>query len=259
MKLIKKILILSLFLPVTSFAQATTTLSTTSMIKVTIPPGLRKEEVANILTKNLGWTAKQKKNFLAYTNQTYNYIEGVYLPETYLIPPNEDPKVTFKRLTSKFNENFSPLQKEFAKQNFPWIKALTLASIVQREAANKDEMPLIAGILLNRIDGRIHLGVDATLQYIRGDKNTSVKGATTTAYWAPITVADKKIDSKYNTYKYYGLPPHPIASPSLDAIKAVLGPASTTCLYYLHDKTGVIHCSATYDEHLQNIEQYLKS
>lgn len=221
------------------------------MVWIVIPPGLRKEEVANILAKNLNWSAKQKRNFLAYTNQTYNYLEGVYFPDTYLIPLNEDPKVTFNRFISKFNENFSVPQKEFAKQNFPWMKALTLASIVQREAANKEDMPLVAGILLNRIDQRIHLGVDATLQYVRGDKG---KG-----FWAPITVLDKKTDSKYNTYKYYGLPPHPIASPSLDAIKAVLNPASTTCIYYLHDKNSFTHCSNSYEEHLQNIEIFLKA
>ena len=260
MLLFKKLLLLTVFVPVFCFAQiATTTTSTSTLyIKVTIPPGLRKEETSNILAKNLNWTDKQKKNFLAYTSQTYNYLEGVYYPETYLIPVNEDPKKTFERIISKFNENFSSLQKEFAKQNFPWLKALTLASLVQREAANKDEMPLVAGILLNRIDARMHLGVDATVQYVRGDKNANIKNATTTAYWAPISIADKKINSKYNTYKYIGLPPHPIASPSLDAIKAVLNPASTSCLYYLHDKNGIIHCSTTYQEHLENIENYLK-
>lgn len=220
------------------------------MVWVVVPPGLRVEEVANLLTKNLNWTDKQKKNFLAYTNQNYNYIEGVYFPDSYLIPVDEDPKITYTRFISKFNENFSPLQKQLAQQNFPWLKALTLASLIQREAANKEEMPLIAGILLNRIDQKVKLGVDATIQYIRGDKG---KG-----YWAPITVADKKIISKYNTYANYGLPPHPIDSPSLAAIKAVLNPAQTDCLYYLHDTSGTIHCSKTYDEHLQNIEVYLK-
>lgn len=228
------------------------------MVWITIPPGLRVEETANILAKNLNWTASQKKNFLAYTSQNYNYLEGVYYPDTYLIPVGEDPKVTYNRLVAKFNEKFSPLQKQFAQQNFPWLKALTLASLVQREAANKDDMPLIAGILLNRLDQRVKLGVDATIQYIRADKNIKIKTATTTAYWAPINIVDKKIVSKYNTYTNYGLPPHPIDSPSINAIMAVLNPASTSCLYYLHDNNGMIHCSETYEGHLQNIQVYLK-
>lgn len=232
--------------------------STPYMKWVVIPPGLRKEEVANILATNLNWTAKQKKNFLAYTNENYNYIEGVYFPNTYLIPLTDTPKDVYKRIIAKFNENFSSLQPQFAKQNFPWIKGLTLASIVEREAANKEDMPLIAGILLNRLNQKIPLSVDATLQYIRGDKNANIKNATATAYWAPITVADKKADSKYNTYRNTGLPPHPISNPSLDAINAVLNPASTSCIYYLH-KNKITYCTNTYAEHLQNIETYLKA
>ena len=242
----------------TTIATTTTiTVSTTTMTKVTIPPGLRKEEIANILTKNLNWTAKQKNNFLACTNLKYDYIEGVYFPETYLIPKTESPTNVCKRLINKFNENFSQPLVEFNSQGFPWIKGLTLASIVQREAASVDDMPLIAGILLNRIGQKIPLGVDATLQYVRGDKNSKIKNSTTTAYWAPITVADKKLVSKYNTYKKLGLPPHPIANPSLAAINAVLHPASTSCIYYLH-KNKITYCANTYEHHLENIETYLK-
>ena len=243
-----------------AYKLSTTTFTTAKNIQVlktapymkwiVIPPGLRVEEVANILATNLNWTKNQKKNFLAYTNTKYEYIEGVYFPDTYLIPTNESPKDVYNRILNKFNEKFSASQKEFASQNFPWIKGLTLASLVEREAANKEDMPLIAGILLNRLDQKIPLSVDATLQYLRGDKG---KG-----FWAPISVADKKIVSKYNTYKNTGLPPHPIASPSIDAINAVLHPTTTSCLYYLHNNKDT-YCAATYEEHKQNIEKYLKA
>jgi UPF0755 protein len=72
-------------------------------------------------------------------------------------------------------------------------------------------------------------------------------------------VADKKIDSPYNTYIHTGLPPHPISNPSIDAIKAVLNPATTDCMYYLHDKNHVIHCAVTYAEQEANITQYLSN
>lgn len=286
MKAIKYLIYICMFIPSFALAQSVSTTSVTvttssttigtttkyyldifdgtatrtvEAVRVTIPPGLRVEETANILAKNLGWTTTQKKNFIAYTNQNYNYLEGTYFPDTYLIPLGETPKKTYDRLIAKFNEKFAPYRIEFTAQNFPWLKALTLASLVQREAANTSDMPLIAGILLNRIGEKMKLGVDATVQYVRGDKNKNVKTATTTAYWAPISVSDKKLNSKYNTYLYTGLPPHPIDSPGLDALNAVLNPATTTCLYYLHDKNGVIHCSVTYEEHLQNIETYLKN
>ncbi len=217
---------------------------------VVIKEGLRKEEIASILANTLGWTSKQKSTWiLKDTTTSPEYIEGVYYPDTYLIPIIEEPALTAKRMIAKFNENFSPFLSQFTAKNIKWARALTLASIVQREAANDNDMPLISGILWNRLNENMALGVDATLQYIRGDVG---KG-----WWAPISVADKQIDSPYNTYKYKGLPPHPISNPGIPAIEAVLNPTTTDCLYYLHDKNRVTHCSVTYEEHLKNIQKYL--
>jgi UPF0755 protein len=218
---------------------------------VVIPPGLRKEEIADLLATTLGWTKAQETKWInVYTKIKYDDIEGVYFPDTYLIPVSETPLATANRLIAKFNENFAPYLPQFLKENTQWTKGLTLASIVQREAANASDMPLIAGILLNRLNQKIPLGVDATLQYARGNKGNG--------WWAPITVADKNIISPYNTYKNLGLPPHPISNPGLDAISAVLNPAKTDCLYYLHDKEGVTHCATTYAEHQANIVKYLQ-
>lgn len=180
----------------------------------------------------------------------FDNIEDVYFPDTYLIPVNETPLKVANRPVSNFNEKFAPYILQFKKQNIQWTKGLTLASIVQREASNASDMPLVAGILLNRLNKKIPLSVDATLQYIRGNKGTG--------WWAPITVDYKKIVSPYNTYKNTGLPPHPISNPGLDVILAVLNPMKTDCMYYLHDKEGITHCSVTYAEHQANIEKFLK-
>ena len=77
-------------------------------------------------------------------------------------------------------------------------------------------------------------------------------------WWAPITSADKQIDSPFNTYTHAGLPPHPISNPGIAAISAALNPATTTCLYYLHDSNRVIHCADTLDQQENNIVKYLK-
>ena len=217
---------------------------------VVIPPGLRKEEIASLLASTLGWTKKQTSTWITKDTTTKpEYIEGVYFPNTYLIPVAEKPADVAARLISKFNENFAPLLPQFTAKDIKWTSALTLASIVQREAANSADMPLIAGILWNRLNQGMMLDVDSTLQYVRGN--------TGAGWWAPITVADKKTDSPYNTYLHTGLPPHPIANPSLSAIKATLNPTTTSCLYYLHDKNRITHCAVKYAEHQANIVKYL--
>ena len=110
-------------------------------------------------------------------------------------------------------------------------------------------MPIIAGIIWNRLDQKMKLDIDATLQYIKGKAPD---------WWGKVSADDKNIDSPFNTYKYAGLPPRPIANPGLDAINAVLHPAQTDCIYYLHDSGGQIHCAKTYDEHKLNIDKYLR-
>lgn len=218
---------------------------------VTIPEGLRKEEIADILAKTFKWDDAAKQKWIdTYTVMKYDYVEGVYYPDTYLIPIDETPLQVAQRMQAHFETIFAPYAKEALTQNIKWTTALTMASLVQREAAGKDDMPLIAGILWNRLEQGIPLEVDATIQYARGD--------TGNGWWAPIKPADKQIVSAYNTYKNKGLPPHPIANPGSDAINAVLNPAETECIYYLHDGSKTIHCAKTFEEHEQNIEKYLR-
>lgn len=233
---------------------AETLTSTPYMKWVVIPEGLRKEEIGERLAKVLGWDEKQLHDWTyTYTAMDYDHLEGVYFPDTYLIPVDESGLDVANRLRRRFDEQFAPYMTKFLKQNVKWTTALKIASIVQREAAGKEDMPLIAGILWNRLLKNMKLEVDATVQYARDDKDNL-----TTGFWKPITPEDKEIDSKYNTYKYVGLPPFPIANPGLDAIDAVLNSAETDCLYYLHDSNRQIHCAVTYQEHLANIEKYLK-
>ena len=220
------------------------------MAWVVIPEGLRKEEIAALLGTALGWSQKTQAAWIkSDPDSNPNYIEGVYFPNTYLIPIDETPDDVATRLIDKFNEEFAPDLSRFQQQNIKWTTGLTLASIVQREASSDADMPLIAGILWNRLNQGMALDVDATLQYARGN--------TGAGWWAPITVADKKIDSPYNTYMYKGLPPHPISNPGLSAINAVLNPTTTDCLYYIHDSNRVTHCAATYAEQEANIQTYL--
>lgn len=219
---------------------------------VVVPEGLRKEQIGELLAKTFNWSDDELNKWnTVYTKMKIDYIEGTYFPDTYLIPIVESGLDMTNRMTRRFDEKFAPYLSQFAQQNIKWTTGLNLASIVQREAGGKDDMPLIARILWNRLNQRMNLGVDATVQYARGK--------TEKGWWAPVTADDiKNINSPYNTYKNKGLPPYPIDNPGIDAIEAVLHPTETDCLYYLHDSSRQIHCAKTYGEHKANIEKYLK-
>lgn len=236
---------------------------------VVIPEGLRKEQIAELIGDALGWDQEAKTKWVGnYTSMKYDEIEGVYFPDTYLLPKDETGLQIADRLRAKFNEKFAPYLDKFTKANIKWNTALKIASIVQREAAGKSDMPLVAGIIWNRLTKGMKLETDATVQYARDsvthyDKvpdDVQLAGYTSQgSWWTPIKAADEQIDSPYNSYLNKGLPPHPICNPGLEAIDAVLNSADTKCLYYLHDSSGQIHCAETYEEHKINVEKYLKN
>lgn len=219
------------------------------LVWVTFPSGWRKEQIADLLTKKLGWSEEERTHWIGVdTVLAGDVVEGVYYGDTYLIPVDQDPSYVAGRLRGRFQDVFAPYATEAAQRGIAWQDVVTMASLIEREAA-KDDKHLISGILWNRIDAGMGLQVDATLQYIRGTRGN---------WWPVPSVADKKVDSPFNTYKYRGLPPHPIANPSLESIEAALHPTKTTCVYYLHDDDGTIHCSQTYAGQLRNVNKYLK-
>ncbi len=219
---------------------------------VTIPPGWRKEQIANALQETLGWNDATKTGFLnAYqTLGGTDYEEGVYYPDTYLLPISETGTQIAQRFIANFNQVFAPYAKEAAAQNEKWTTTLKVASLIQREALGPVDMALISGIIWNRLAINMPLQIDASIQYALGDQGNG--------YWAPLPQGSTSFKSSYNTYLHPGLPPTPICDPGLNAIVAALNPSKTNCLYYLHDTTGQIHCSATYAGQLANIQKYLQ-
>jgi len=219
---------------------------------VVIPEGWRKEQIGELLQKTFNWSDEDLDRWnTEVTKMKIDYIEGTYFPDTYLIPVSDSELDMANRMTRRFDEQFAPYVGQFAEQNIKWTTGLKLASIIQREAAGKDDMPLIAGIMWNRLNNDMNLEIDATVQYARGK--------TDNGWWTPVTADEiRNIDSPYNTYKNKGLPPYPIGNPGLDAIEAVLHPTETECMYYIHDNNRQIHCAKTLEEHQANIDEYLK-
>lgn len=210
---------------------------------VVIPEGLRATEIAEKLQEKLGWANITKEEFLL------NSKEGYLFPDTYLLNLDYTGKDTAKRMENLFNEKTADLFKQATENNILNDTLIVLASIVQREAANEKEMPLIAGIIWNRWLKDMNFEMDATIQYALGKPGS---------WWPIIKPEDTKFDSPYNTYLYKGRPPAPICNPGLAAINAVINSEKSEYLYYLHDSEGQIHLAKTYEEHIANIERYLK-
>lgn len=216
---------------------------------ITFPPGWRKEQIADHLAQKLGWSDAQKHEFITiHTAPSPEQVEGVYFGDTYLIPSDQAPAQVAARLRDRFREAFAPYAALTAEKNVTWTEALIMASLIEREAAKNDKR-LVAGILWNRINDGMRLQVDATLQYFRGTEGN---------WWPQPNPEDKTYDSPFNTYRYAGLPPHPIANPSIESIDAALNPEDTDCMYYLHDAEGQIHCSPSYAGHVRNVNRYLR-
>jgi UPF0755 protein len=223
-----------------------------SLLWITINGCLRREQIGELIGKKLGWDSTKLDQWNnAYKNLQEEYIEGVYYPDTYLIPVSETGAQVAKRFIDHFNEKFAPFSQKFQDANIRWVTALKIASLIEREAGGVSDMKLISGIIWNRLDKNMLLQIDATMQYTRGKQADG-------SWWGNIDLAEKSNDSPYNTYLHKGLPPTPICSPSMASIEAVLMPETTKCLFYLHDREGQIHCAVTYTEHKKNIQLYLQ-
>jgi UPF0755 protein len=223
-----------------------------SLVWVTIIGCQRREQMGELIGKKLGWDQIKLDQWNnAYKTMGSEYIEGVYYPDTYLLPVDETGSQIAERFINRFNEAFAPYSDKFQIANIRWVTALKIASLIEREAGGPDDMKVISGIIWNRLNTDMRLQIDATMQYTKGKKPDG-------SWWGGIDLSEKTSDSPYNTYLYKGLPPTPICSPGITSIEAVLNPEETPCLFYLHDRSKQIHCAQTYAEHKENIQLFLK-
>lgn len=227
---------------------------------VTILPGWRIEEVAaNVAGSGLSITAEAFINAAYAPSSEYlSYLpineapslEGFLFPGTYVIPRDANLDVVFEVLLTPFEQNVDSLILDgFARQGLSIYEGVTLASIIEKEAVVDDEKPLMASVFFNRLEQGIRLETDPTVQYSLGYQTA------TQSWWkSPLALVDLSIDSPYNTYNIFGLPPTPICNPDLNSLRAVAFPAETPYFYFRAacDGSGRHKFAITFEEHLNN-------
>lgn len=232
--------------------------ATPEEVTFVVLPGWRVEEIAESLaTSGLPITQDE---FLAAAKappQQFDFLSGASTVEGFLYPDS----YIFSRdisaaedMVAEMVRNFAAhltqdIRNGFARQGLTVYQAVTLASMIEREAVQDDEQSLIASVYLNRFKMGMKLDADPTVQYAIGYNFLQQ------TWWTnPLSLLDLQVNSVYNTYMYEGLPPTPIANPSLGALRAVAFPAETPYIFFRAkcDGSGFHEFSETFDEHLQN-------
>lgn len=206
---------------------------------VTIPEGTSVKEMEKILARK--FSGFNSREFLDKAGKK----EGYLFPDTYFFLPNVETAEIIKTLEATFFTRIADLEEDIEAFGEPLHSIVTMASILEKEARTTETRRIIAGILWKRIDIGIALQVDAVFGYING-KNTY-----------QLTLEDLAIDSPYNTYKYAGLPPGPITNPGFDSLYAAVNPIQSEYLYFLSDRSGIMHYSKTFDEHKRKKSLYV--
>lgn len=228
-------------------------------IQFVILEGWRREQIAEAIdvlglsfssTDYLSATQRPPDYFL-YSDQfpVFASLEGFLFPDTYSVSPEMDAEEFVLRMLENFVNRLTPeLLAGIERQGLDLYQAITIASIVEREAVVLDERDLIASVFLNRYEIGKLLEADPTVQYALGLQGSG-------SWWkAPLSFDDLEIDSPYNTYRYPGLPPGPIANPGLESIRAVAFPAESAFFYFRAtcDGSGMHSFAITFEEHQQN-------
>lgn len=236
------------------------------LFTLTIPEGLWLTEIAALVEKGTGVDAA---SFLAYVNDRETVgilrekypnliteetlqedvkfpLEGYLFPATYpFYEENPSVEVIVDSMLQATDNNVAPYLEALMEQEKSAHWLLTFASLLEKEATAETDRATIASVFYNRIKEGMPLQTDPTVAYAHGEHLTRT------------LFKDLEIDDLYNTYKYPGLPPGPIAGPGKSSIEAVMDPSDTKYLYFLADKEGINHFAETYEKHLENRAKYI--
>ena len=226
--------------------------------KVTVKEGATSIEIIDeLVKKNLGTKENYEKlinnpdefrdKYEFLKDKNIKSLEGFLYPSTYFCTEGESEREVISRMLNKFDEMYKyKIKPEMDKhKDLNFYDVMKMASIIEKEAVVDKDRPLISSVFYNRLAKDMPLQSDATIQYAFKERKKVV------------TYEDLKIESPYNSYKYKGLPPTPIANPSWKSIEAAINPAKTDYLYFVAKTDGGENNYAkTYEEHLKNEKRY---
>jgi UPF0755 protein len=223
-------------------------------VRFALPEGYSIYQVAELLDKR-GIFKKDafleqcfNRSFLARLAINANSVEGFLYPSTYVVQPGMDEAALIKEMVSRFRSIYDKKFAERARSlGLNQTNVLTIASLIEKEAVNPLERPIIASVFLNRLRKGMPLQSDPTAVYgIR-------------AFAGKISKNDILRDTPYNTYRIKGLPPGPIGNPGEASIEAALAPARTKYIYFVSKMDGTHHFSENLQQHNNAIQRYLKT
>jgi UPF0755 protein len=238
-------------------------------IKVTIPEGLRYDEIINIIAKafktDINFDKDEITNIVeepdeyTFTTKVQAFLdeykpegknlEGFLYPDTYYLAKDSTSKQIVEKLITTLSSKLTSVDLSTVKSSkYTLYEILTIASMLERETITTEEQPMVADVIFKRLEEGIQgvrlLQIDATIAYPYKD-------------WSINVFPLLKKDTPYNTYMRPGLTPTPIANPGITTIKASIYPKENNYFYYIHDKQGIIHYAENLGQHEANIAEYL--
>jgi UPF0755 protein len=207
-------------------------------------------ETKNELTARLANDMKlDQEKLLSIYKMLAHFEEADILAQRYTIARKADENATMQYIFLDSKRKLVKFTKEYFNE-IPDVMELKIihiiASIIQKESNSIHEMPLISSVIYNRLEKNMRLQMDSTLNY---------------GPYAHTIVTPERIkneESDYNTYKHKGLPPHPLSTVTLDALKAAVKPAESDYIFFMLNEKGTHNFTATYDKHLENIRAFRK-
>jgi len=221
---------------------------------ITFPEGLTYRQMAALYeSKGFGpaqdfVNAAKNAALVSAVDPEARDLEGYLFPDTYKLPRRATAEQLVARMVAGFMKTLTPdLMEKAEVRGLTVRKLVTLASIVEKETGNPDERPLVAAVYSNRLKIRMGLQCDPTVIYALERAGR---------YDGNLTRDDLQFDSPYNTYRYAGLPPGPIASPGRASLEAAAAPPDAPYLYFVSKNDGSHAFAATLEEHNRNVQQY---